>query len=65
MKIVISPAKSLEFETKAPVKAFTEPVFLEQAEKLNGVLKKKSARQISKLMSVSDTLGQLNYQVQE
>jgi hypothetical protein len=62
MKIIISPAKSLDFETKAATKKYTHPVFLEQAEKLNKTLKKKSARQISKLMSVSDALGQLNFQ---
>lgn len=62
MKIIISPAKSLEFETKAPVSTYTQPIFLEQAEKLSKALKKKSARQISKLMSVSDALGQLNFQ---
>ena len=62
MKIIISPAKSLEFETKAGTTKYTQPIFLEQAEKLNSVLKKKSAKQISKLMSVSDALGQLNFQ---
>ncbi len=62
MKIILSPAKSLEFETKAATSKYTEPVFLEQAQKLNGVLKKRSAKQISKLMSVSDALGQLNFQ---
>ncbi len=62
MKIVISPAKSLEFEKKAATTKHTQPVFLEQAEKLNGVLKKRSAKQISQLMSVSDALGQLNFQ---
>ena len=62
MKIVISPAKSLEFETKAATKKYSQPIFLEQAQKLNGALKKKSAKQISKLMSVSDALGQLNFQ---
>ncbi len=62
MKIILSPAKSLEFETKATTPKYTQPVFLEQAQKLNGVLKKRSAKQISKLMSVSDALGQLNFQ---
>jgi len=62
MKIILSPAKSLEFETKAPTEKYTQPIFLEQSEKLNKALKKKSAKQISKLMSVSDALGQLNFQ---
>ena len=38
MKIVISPAKSLDYETPIPTKKYTEPVFLESAQKLNKVL---------------------------
>lgn len=61
MKIVISPAKSLDFESNILTNKFTQPAFLEQSEKLSTVLKKKSAKQLSKLMSISDNLGQLNY----
>ena len=61
MKILISPAKSLDFETEAPFEAHSEPIFLDEAERLSKVLKKKSARSLSKLMSISDTLGKLNY----
>ena len=38
MKIILSPAKSLEFETKAATEKYTQPIFLEQAEKLNKAL---------------------------
>ncbi len=62
MKIVISPAKSLNFETKAPTQEFSQPIFLNEADRLNRILKKKSVRSLSKLMSISDALGQLNYQ---
>lgn len=62
MKILISPAKSLDFETKAPVETYSEPLFLDQAERLSKVLKKKSVRSLSKLMSISDDLGKLNYE---
>jgi len=62
MKIVISPAKSLDYESKVTTDKYTQPVFLEQSEKLSNVLKKKSARQLSKLMSISKNLGQLNYE---
>jgi len=62
MKIVISPAKSLDFESNVLTDKYTQAVFLEQSEKLAGVLKKKSAKQLSKLMSISDNLGQLNYE---
>jgi len=62
MKIVISPAKSLDFETQAPTLEFTNGIFLNQAEKLSAVLKKKSPKKISELMNISPKLGELNWQ---
>lgn len=62
MKLVISPAKSLDFETALPFTRYSEPQFLKQSERLNKLLKKKSARSLSKLMSISGVLGQLNYE---
>ncbi len=62
MKIVVSPAKSLDFENKAVTSEFTQGIFLPEAEKLNSVLKKKSAKVLSKLMSISPNLGQLNFE---
>ncbi len=62
MKIVISPAKSLDFEKELPTALHTEACFLSEAERLNKLLKKKSARSLSKLMSISDNLGRLNYE---
>jgi hypothetical protein len=62
MKIVLSPAKSLDFESKVPISNFSEAGFLTESERLNKLLKKKSARSLSKLMSISDNLGRLNYE---
>lgn len=62
MKLVLSPAKSLNFESKLPTVIITESCFLNEAERLNKLLKKKSARSLSKLMSISNNLGQLNYE---
>ncbi|GAA4281434.1 peroxide stress protein YaaA [Gaetbulibacter aestuarii] len=62
MKLVLSPAKSLDYESELPTDRYTEPQFLEQSERLNKILKKKSAKGLSKLMSISDALGQLNYE---
>ena len=62
MKIVISPAKSLDFETKVPTNQITEGIFLNEAEKLNAILKKKSPKVLSKLMNISLNLGELNWQ---
>ena len=62
MKLVLSPAKSLNFESKLPTTKATESCFLNESERLNKLLKKKSARSLSKLMSISPALGQLNYE---
>jgi uncharacterized protein len=62
MKLVLSPAKSLDFESQLPTNSSTEAQFLKDSERLNKLLKKKSAKSLSKLMSISDALGQLNYE---
>jgi len=62
MKLVLSPAKSLDYESKLPTSKTTEACFLNEAERLNKLLKKKSAKSLSKLMGISDALGQLNYE---
>lgn len=62
MKIIISPAKSLDFDTKLPTQKFTESSFLKNSEIINKVLKQKTPKQLSELMAISDKLAQLNYQ---
>ena len=62
MKLVLSPAKSLDFERSLPTKHYSEALFLEQSLQINKLLKKKSAKSLSKLMSISNDLGQLNYE---
>ncbi|NVN19137.1 peroxide stress protein YaaA [Muricauda sp. HICW] len=62
MKIVISPAKSLDYETALPTSKYTQPEFLEQAKKLNSVLKKKKPKALMDLMSISDKLADLNWE---
>ncbi|CAM1364679.1 conserved hypothetical protein [Tenacibaculum sediminilitoris] len=61
MKIIISPAKSLDFENKAATDVYTQPRFLEQSEKLNKKLKTLSRKKLSELMKISDDLASLNY----
>lgn len=61
MKIVISPAKSLDYETKLPTSRGTQPEFLETAAKINRKLAGISKKKISELMSISDKLADLNY----
>jgi cytoplasmic iron level regulating protein YaaA (DUF328/UPF0246 family) len=62
MKLVLSPAKSLDYETKLPTTKTTESCFLAEAEHLNTLLKKKSPKDLSELMHISDKLGQLNFE---
>lgn len=61
MKIIISPAKSLDFETKATTEQYTQPRFLEDSAKLNKKLKTLSRNKLGELMKISDELAQLNY----
>lgn len=62
MKIVISPAKSLDLESPIPTNRYSEAQFLEQSQKLVNVLKKKSPKKIGELMSISKNLSELNWQ---
>jgi cytoplasmic iron level regulating protein YaaA (DUF328/UPF0246 family) len=62
MKIVISPAKSLDFETNLPSIKYSIPQFTKEAEQLNKVLVKKKPKALSELMSISDNLAQLNWE---
>lgn len=62
MKIVISPAKSLDFETTLPVEKFSQPAFLEEAVRINSLLKKKTPKKLSGLMDISENLATLNWQ---
>jgi len=62
MKIVVSPAKSLDYKSELPTRRGTQPQFLEEAETLNKKLERKSKKAIKELMSISDSLATLNYQ---
>lgn len=61
MKIIISPAKTLDFESESPVKKHTQPAFLDESAKLIETMREYSPEAISKLMKVSDKIADLNY----
>ncbi|TDN82752.1 hypothetical protein DET49_12316 [Salegentibacter sp. 24] len=61
MKIVVSPAKSLDYESKLPTTRGTQPAFLETTAKLNRKMSRMTKKEISNLMSISDKLADLNY----
>jgi len=60
MLMVISPAKTLDYESPLATETYTQPDFLDDACELIDQLKELEPHQISNLMSVSDKLGQLN-----
>jgi hypothetical protein len=63
MLFLISPAKTLDYDTPVPAavaKKATEPLFTEQAAELIGVLKRQTPRQVAALMELSDSLAALN-----
>lgn len=62
MLIILSPAKTLDFETPAPTTKFTQPELLDQSKKLIAVLKKYSKDDIAQLMGLSDNLAILNFE---
>ena len=62
MLIVVSPAKSLDFDAPAKTKKFTTPSFLDDSQKLVRDLRKLSPDDISALMGVSVKLGALNHE---
>ena len=59
MLIVISPAKTLDY-SHPEYNGHTQPDFPVEVKDLVGVLSKKSASQISKLMHLSEALATLN-----
>tara|TARA_B100000780_G_scaffold24308_1_gene15472 strand:+ start:674 stop:1432 length:759 start_codon:yes stop_codon:yes gene_type:complete len=62
MKIIISPAKSLDFESSAKTNVFTQPSFLKESSLLNKKLKDLSKKKLSDLMKISPALADLNYE---
>ncbi|WP_292889973.1 peroxide stress protein YaaA [Nonlabens sp.] len=62
MKILLSPAKSLDYETKLPTSRGTQPLFAEDAAQINAKLERMSKKEVGKLMHISDQLADLNFQ---
>ncbi|MES2932490.1 MAG: peroxide stress protein YaaA [Pseudomonadota bacterium] len=60
MLIVLSPAKSLDFESRPTTKKFTLPDFTTDSAELIDLLRQFSPAQVGSLMHISDPLAQLN-----
>jgi len=57
---VISPAKTLDFETTPSTDSYSQPRFLHESQKLINELKQLSTADIASLMKLSDKLAGLN-----
>ena len=62
MLIVLSPAKSLDFSTNFKCATTTKPIFQNETSQLVSHLKKLTIDNLQELMSISEKLGELNYQ---
>jgi hypothetical protein len=62
MLTVISPAKTLDFDTPTVTDAYTQPVHLTQSRKLVRRMRQLSGQELSKLMHVSGNIADLNQQ---
>ena len=63
MLFLLSPSKALDYETPVPAalrRKATEPLFIEQASRLIGLMRRKTPVQVATLMDLSDKLAQLN-----
>jgi hypothetical protein len=60
MLFLLSPAKSLDYDTPAGNVPHTQPQFIPQSAELIALLREKSPQQISELMDLSDALSGLN-----
>ncbi len=62
MKILISPAKSLNYNQDIELKNHSIPKFLSESKELITQLKSYSENEISSLMKISDNLAKLNHE---
>jgi cytoplasmic iron level regulating protein YaaA (DUF328/UPF0246 family) len=62
MKIVLSPAKSLNFDKALPVNQYSEMIFLKEASLVHEALINKKPEQLVELMDISENLAQLNWE---
>jgi uncharacterized protein len=58
--IVVSPAKSLDYESPLATKKFTEPRLLDRSQELIEIMRTKKPDEVASLMSISPALAQLN-----
>lgn len=62
MKIIISPAKSLDYRKPVPVAHYTMPRFLDRSQRLVAALRQLHPAEIGSLMGISSKLAELNFE---
>ncbi len=62
MKILLSPAKSLDFKSNLPTGEISYSCFQKEAKHLNSILKIKSPTELSSLMNISPKIAYLNHE---
>lgn len=62
MIVLLSPAKSLDYESPLLTKRTTKPRFVDDSAELISQLRKLSEEQVGKLMSISEKLAHLNHE---
>jgi cytoplasmic iron level regulating protein YaaA (DUF328/UPF0246 family) len=60
MLILLSPAKTLDYDTPPRTKQVSTPQFLDESEKLVSTLRAYKPKRLGKLMNISDALAELN-----
>ena len=61
MLVLLSPSKSLDYDTPPPTDKHTQPQFQDEIKELVGVLKDYSRDDLAELMDLSENLAELNY----
>ena len=60
MLTIISPAKTLDYESELATRRYTQPELLDKSSQLISIAKKLSPAEIASLMGISDKLAHLN-----
>jgi len=60
MLMIISPAKTLDYESSSPTTEFTMPELLDESRQLINLMKQKDSFEIAELMKISMKLADLN-----
>ena len=61
MLIVVSPAKTLDFESPLPTRKYTVPTMMDEARQLVSIMSRHTPDDLSAMMSISPALAELNF----